>query len=58
MAESLRHPQMTPVWLDRFRPWILIATIALIVVAYGPQLDRADLERVVQLTPDRARSHA
>jgi cytochrome c oxidase subunit 1 len=37
MAESLRHPQLTPVWLDRFRPWI-IATIALIVVAYGPQL--------------------
>lgn len=37
MAESLRHPQMTPVWLDRFRPWI-IATVALIVVAYGPQL--------------------
>jgi cytochrome c oxidase subunit 1 len=37
VAESLRHPQLTPAWLDRFRPW-LIATALLIVVAYGPQL--------------------
>lgn len=37
LAESLRHPQLTPMWLDRFRPWI-IATVALIVIAYGPQL--------------------
>lgn len=37
VAESLRDPQLTPVWLDRFRPW-LIATVALILVAYGPQL--------------------
>jgi len=37
MAESLHDAQDTPMWLDRFRPW-LIATIVLIAVAYGPQL--------------------
>jgi cytochrome c oxidase subunit I len=37
VAESLRDPQLTPVWLDRFKPW-LIATAALILIAYGPQL--------------------
>ncbi|MCP3974057.1 MAG: cytochrome c oxidase subunit I [bacterium] len=37
IAESLRDPQLTPIWLDRFKPW-LIGTIVLIVVAYGPQL--------------------
>ncbi len=37
IAESLRDPQLTPLWLDRFRPW-LIATVVLVVVAYGPQL--------------------
>jgi cytochrome c oxidase subunit 1 len=37
MAVSLRDPQLTPIWLDRFKPW-LIATAVLIVVAYGPQL--------------------
>ncbi|MDH3248141.1 MAG: b(o/a)3-type cytochrome-c oxidase subunit 1 [Acidimicrobiia bacterium] len=37
VAESLRDPQLTPVWLDRFKPW-LIAAGALIVLAYGPQL--------------------
>jgi cytochrome c oxidase subunit 1 len=37
IAESIRHPQLTPVWLDRWRPWI-IGTVVLIVIAYGPQL--------------------
>lgn len=37
VAESLRDPQLTPKWLDSFKPW-LIGAIALIVVAYGPQL--------------------
>ncbi len=37
IAESLRDPQLTPLWLDRFKPW-LIGTVVLIIVAYGPQL--------------------
>jgi cytochrome c oxidase subunit 1 len=37
VAESLRSPQLTPAWLDRFRPW-LIGTGLLILIAYGPQL--------------------
>ena len=37
VAESIRDPQLTPTWLDNFKPW-LIATGALIVIAYGPQL--------------------
>ena len=37
IAESIRDPQATPVWLDRWRPW-LIGTILLILLAYGPQL--------------------
>jgi cytochrome c oxidase subunit 1 len=37
VAESLRHPQLTPRWLDHWKPW-LIATIALLLIAYGPQL--------------------
>jgi cytochrome c oxidase subunit 1 len=37
IAESLRHPQLTPVWLDRFKPWLIAAGL-LLVLAYGPQL--------------------
>ncbi|MEZ5411362.1 MAG: cbb3-type cytochrome c oxidase subunit I [Acidimicrobiales bacterium] len=37
IAESIRHPQLTPVWLDRFKPWLLAAAV-LLVIAYGPQL--------------------
>ncbi len=37
VAESLRDPQLTPVWLDRFKPWLIAAGV-LIIVAYGPQL--------------------
>lgn len=37
IAESLRHPQLTPVWLDRFKPWLIAAGV-LVVLAYGPQL--------------------
>jgi cytochrome c oxidase subunit I len=37
IAESIRHPQLTPAWLDRFKPWLIAAGV-LIVVAYGPQL--------------------
>lgn len=36
-AEALHDPQFTPGWLDKFAPW-LVGTIALILVAYGPQL--------------------
>ena len=36
-AESVHDPQQTPAWLDKWVPW-LIATIALILIAYGPQL--------------------
>jgi cytochrome c oxidase subunit I len=37
MAESVHDPQQTPEWLDKWVPW-LVATIALIIIAYGPQL--------------------
>jgi heme/copper-type cytochrome/quinol oxidase subunit 1 len=37
IAESIRHPQLTPPWLDRFRPWLVVA-IVLVLVSYGPQL--------------------
>jgi cytochrome c oxidase subunit 1 len=37
VAESVRDPQLTPEWLDNFKPW-LIATAVLILVSYGPQL--------------------
>jgi cytochrome c oxidase subunit 1 len=37
VAESIRSPQLTPAWLDRFRPWLIAAGV-LILVAYGPQL--------------------
>jgi len=36
-AEAVHDPQQTPEWLDKWVPW-LIATIALIIIAYGPQL--------------------
>lgn len=37
VAEAMRDPQETPDWLDRWVPW-LIGTVALLLVAYGPQL--------------------
>jgi len=37
VAESMRDPQQTPAWLDRWAPW-LVVTIVLIIIAYGPQL--------------------
>jgi cytochrome c oxidase subunit 1 len=37
VAESIHDPQETPAWLDRWLPWV-IATIALLIVAYGPSL--------------------
>jgi cytochrome c oxidase subunit 1 len=37
VAESLRSPQFTPAWLDRFGPWLIGAGL-LIAIAYGPQL--------------------
>lgn len=37
IAEALRSPQLTPLWLDRFKPWLVFAAL-LLVVAYGPQL--------------------
>jgi cytochrome c oxidase subunit 1 len=37
VAESIRDPQLTPDWLDRWAPW-LIAAFVLVLIAYGPQL--------------------
>lgn len=37
VADSMEDPQKTPVWLDRWKPW-LVATAVLIILAYGPQL--------------------
>ena len=37
VAESIRHPQLTPAWLDNFKPWLIAAGV-LILLAYGPQL--------------------
>ncbi len=37
VAESISDPQATPLWLDKWMPW-LIATIVLLLIAYGPQL--------------------
>ncbi len=37
IAESIRHPQLTPAWLDNFKPWLIGAGV-LVVLAYGPQL--------------------
>jgi len=37
MAEAMRDPSQTPVWLDRWAPWIY-GSIALIVLVYGPVL--------------------
>ncbi len=37
VAESLRDPQLTPVWLDRFKPWLIAAGV-LLLLSYGPQL--------------------
>ena len=36
-AEAVHDPQESPEWLDKWLPW-LIATIALVIIAYGPQL--------------------
>ena len=37
VAEAVHDPQETPEWLDKWVPW-LIATLVLIMIAYGPQL--------------------
>ncbi len=37
VAEAEQDPQQTPAWLDRWVPW-LVATVVLILIAYGPQL--------------------
>jgi cytochrome c oxidase subunit 1 len=37
VAEAKHDPQETPDWLDKWVPW-LIGTVALLLVAYGPQL--------------------
>lgn len=37
IAESMRDPQLTPDWLDSFKPWLIGAAV-LVVIAYGPQL--------------------
>ena len=47
IAESLHDPALTPAFLDRWRPW-LIATVALVLIGYGPQL--LDMLLNIQLT--------
>ncbi len=37
VAQPLRPSQQTPLWLDRFKPWLIGAGV-LLVIAYGPQL--------------------
>ena len=37
VAETLRHPQLTPEWLDSFKPWLIAAGV-LLLIAYGPQI--------------------
>jgi len=37
VAEALEDPQLTPAWLDRWRPWLAFAVI-LLIIAYGPVL--------------------
>jgi cytochrome c oxidase subunit 1 len=36
-AEAMQDPALSPVWTDKWAPWLL-ATVVLIVIAYGPQL--------------------
>ena len=36
-AESIHDPAHSPAWIDKWAPW-LIATVLLILIAYGPQL--------------------
>jgi hypothetical protein len=38
-AEALSGPDHAPAALDRWRPWLVLAAL-LIVVAYGPSLAR------------------
>lgn len=38
-AEAMSGPEYAPAFLDRWRPWIVLAVV-LIVVAYGPTLLR------------------
>jgi cytochrome c oxidase subunit 1 len=47
VAESAQDVSLTPVWLDRFAPW-LYGALALVVVMYGPQL--FELIRNISLT--------
>ncbi len=37
VAEALHDPQLTPAWLDRWRPW-LAGAVVLILIGYGPIL--------------------
>ncbi len=37
VAEALEDPQLTPAWLDRWRPWLAFVAI-LMIIAYGPLL--------------------
>ena len=47
VAESMQDLALTPVWLDRWAPWIYGA-LALIVLVYGPGL--FDLIKNIALT--------
>jgi cytochrome c oxidase subunit 1 len=37
VAKAMQDPTLTPVWLDRWTPWV-VGSLALIALAYGPQL--------------------
>lgn len=37
VAEPMQDPALSPIWLDRWAPWIY-GSLALIVIVYGPVL--------------------
>ncbi len=53
VAEAMQDPQRTPRWLDRWVPW-LVATVVLILIAYGPQL----IDQIANIDLDTGRAPA
>lgn len=46
VAEALQDPQLTPAWLDTWRPWV-VGAVALILLAYTPVL----LDLITNMVP-------